>query len=81
MKTTVDIPNIVFRQAKAEAARRGVPLKSVIEAALREYLDSATKKKKFRLKDGSFRGQGLQEGLTAGDWATIRGLIYEGRGG
>ena len=83
MKTTVEIPDAIFRQAKAEAARRGVPLREVIEIALREHLDSARsrKKKKFRLKDGSFRGEGLQEGLTPGDWDTIRSLSYEGRGG
>ena len=38
MKTTVEIPDLLFRQAKAAAARRGVPLKQLLTEALRERL-------------------------------------------
>src|SRR5688572_422642 len=82
MKTTVEIPDAVFRQAKAEAARRGVPLKTVIETALREHLAGGKKNAKpHKYRRHIFRGEGLQEGLSWGDWETIRNMIYEGRGG
>jgi hypothetical protein len=38
VKTTVEIPDVLFRQAKAAAARRGVSLKQLFNEALRERL-------------------------------------------
>jgi hypothetical protein len=40
MKTTVDLPDAVYRQAKAEAALRGRKLKDLIEEGLRLVLDA-----------------------------------------
>ena len=38
MKTTVEIPNLLFRKAKATAAQRGQSLKQLITEALQEKL-------------------------------------------
>ncbi|MBZ5608821.1 MAG: hypothetical protein LAP38_11210 [Acidobacteriia bacterium] len=38
MKTTVEIPEALFRQAKASAAQRGISLKDLFAEALREKL-------------------------------------------
>ena len=38
MKTTVEIPDALFRKAKATAAERGVPLKDLLTEAVREHL-------------------------------------------
>ena len=38
MKTTVEIPDALFRKAKATAAERGVPLKELFTDAVREHL-------------------------------------------
>ncbi len=38
MKTTVEIPDALFRKAKATAAERGVPLKDFLTEAVREHL-------------------------------------------
>ena len=38
MKTTVEIPNGLFREAKTAAARRGLSLKSFLTEALKEKL-------------------------------------------
>jgi len=38
MKTTVEIPDPLFRKAKATAAEQGVPLKDLFTDAVREYL-------------------------------------------
>ena len=40
MKTTVEIPDRLFREAKAAAAQRGIPLKELFAEALRERLRS-----------------------------------------
>jgi hypothetical protein len=39
MKTTVEIPDALFRKAKATAAERGVSLKDLFSTAVRDYLD------------------------------------------
>jgi hypothetical protein len=38
MKTTVEIPDALFRKAKATAAERGVSLKDLLTDAVREHL-------------------------------------------
>lgn len=40
MKTTVELPDPLYRQAKAEAALRGRKLKDLIEQGLRLVLDA-----------------------------------------
>jgi hypothetical protein len=38
MRTTVEIPDALFRRAKATAAERGVSLEDLLIAALKEHL-------------------------------------------
>lgn len=41
MKTTLEIPDSLFRQSKALAALRGQSFKDLVAAALRAYLEPA----------------------------------------
>jgi len=51
MRTTVEIPDELFRKAKAHAAMRGMKLKELIVDALRDRLDrNRAKPKGFRVK-------------------------------
>ena len=38
MRTSIDLPDDLFREAKARAARRGVPLRELVTNALRREL-------------------------------------------
>ena len=38
MRTTIDLPDPLFKEAKATAALQGVPLRQIIEEALRRQL-------------------------------------------
>ena len=38
MKTTIELPDELLREAKAAAARQGASLKEVLSAALRDHL-------------------------------------------
>ena len=38
MKTTLKIPDTIFRRAKAVAAERGIPLSALVSEALRDKL-------------------------------------------
>jgi hypothetical protein len=39
VKTTLEIPDQVFRKAKAKAAERGIPLRQFVTEAVEEKLD------------------------------------------
>lgn len=82
MKTTVDISDTLLTRAKRLAARRGVTLKTVLEDALRKELASdRTQARQPPVSTHTFGGKGLQRGLDWSDWAAIRSMAYEGRGG
>ena len=82
MKTTIDIPNSLFQEAKKIAHERGSTLKEILQVALHSFLRQAkSPAKSFRLRKHAFRGHGLVKGLSEGDWGEIRRRIYEGRGG
>ena len=81
MKTTVEISDALADEAKAVAAREKTTLRALIEAGLRQVLRERRRKARFRLRDASFRGRGLQPEFREGDWQRIREAAYEGRGG
>lgn len=43
MKTTLEIPDAIFRQAKSMAAERGIPLREFVTQAVKEKLDAQPK--------------------------------------
>jgi hypothetical protein len=81
MKTTIDIPDSLFEEAKRVAQERKTTFKVICDTALRQYLSrEKTLGKLFKLRDGSFKGEGLQPGIEEGNWEQIRDMIYEGHG-
>jgi hypothetical protein len=46
MKTTIEVPDDLYRRAKAEAALRGHKLKDLVEEGLRLVLDAPPKARK-----------------------------------
>jgi len=81
MKTTIDIADPLLRRAKALAARRNTTLKAIVEDALRDALRGQGRQSPLQVETHTFRGRGLQPGLSWDDWGTLRDLAYEGRGG
>ncbi len=81
MKTTIDIADPLFLQAKRIASERSTTLKEVFETALRRFFEQEkTRVSSFKLQEASVGGNGVQPGVQEGDWAEIRHLLYEGRG-
>jgi hypothetical protein len=79
MKTTVEIPDALFREVKQYAARQGIPMREVFERGLELALRGLSPRaRRFRLKTITTKGEGL---LCDDNWSTIRSMIYEGRGG
>ncbi|GAB4236888.1 MAG: hypothetical protein OHK0028_14000 [Deltaproteobacteria bacterium] len=83
MKTTIQIPDSLFEEARRVAQRERITMRSLVEAGLRRVLadHSRTQRGGFRLRKATFRGKGLQPGLTGASWDRIRDASYEGRGG
>lgn len=63
------------------AEREGTTLRALVEEGLRGTLARRRMVRRFRLRDGSVKGEGLQPGIDLSNWDQIRSLIYEGRGG
>ena len=76
MKTTVEIADGLLREAKALAAREGTTIRALVEQGLRQIVGSRRTRGKFRLRDASFGGRGLQPGMREGDWEQVRDLIH-----
>jgi len=81
MKTTIQIPDTVFEEARKLAHREKTTLKALVEQGLRKVLSEHKQRNRFRLRKASFKGTGLQAHLAGASWDQIRETSYEGRGG
>ncbi len=57
MRTTIDISDELFRQAKKKAAEEGIPLRDVVDGALRGYLSRRSRQAGYRLRWRAARGR------------------------
>jgi len=80
MKTTVEISDALFAEARRLAQREGTTLRALIEEGLRRLLGERRRRGRFRLRKVSFGGEGLNPDLEGGSWEDIRRRAYEGRG-
>ena len=84
MKTTLELSAPLLEEAKAMAAREKTTLRALVEEGLRAVLERKRSSKRFRLRDGSFKGgRGLHPDFAArAGWTKLREAAYdEGRGG
>jgi hypothetical protein len=81
MKTTVEISASLLAAARSVAAREGTTVRALIEEGLRLSIDRRKRRAtRFKLRDASVGGRGLQAGISLDRWAAIREAIYDGRG-
>ncbi|MEN8131366.1 MAG: DUF2191 domain-containing protein [Pseudomonadota bacterium] len=80
MKTTIDLSDELAKKAKAYAACKHITLRTVIEQGIRQVLRNDQSSPKFKLRDASVGGNGLQKEYQGADWAKIREAAYKGRG-
>jgi hypothetical protein len=83
MKTTVHIPDSLLEEARTRniANQERTSIKALIEEGLRRTIDERKKKRVFRLRRATFKGNGLQPEALGASWEKIREMSYEGRGG
>ncbi len=78
MKTTVEIADPLFAEAKAEAQRRGVTVRALIEDGLRRVIAEPTTTR-YTLPDLSYGTGGPTEAWLGATWEEKLEVIYEGR--
>lgn len=80
MKTTVDLPDGLLREAKKVALREKTTVRALIERGLRSVINGRQPAARFALRDAAFKGDGLVSGRSLRDWDAIRDLTYSERG-
>ena len=80
MKTTVEISDVLLREAREVAAREGVTLRTMIERGLHQAIRQASQGKQFKLRRASFAGSGRQTEFAEAAWDQVRDAVYRDRG-
>jgi hypothetical protein len=80
MKTTVELPDSLLREAKRVALREKTTVRALIERGLRSVISGNRQASRFALRKAGFRGDGLVAGRSLRDWEAIRDLSYSERG-
>jgi hypothetical protein len=80
MKTTVELPDKLLREAKRVALRERTTVRALIERGLRSVIGARRSSGRFVLRSAGFRGDGLVAGRSLRDWDMIRDLSYSERG-
>ncbi len=55
MKTTLEIPDLIFRRAKSAAAERGIPLRQLVTEAVQEKLKLTPQEKPWMKHFGKLK--------------------------
>ena len=77
MKTTLDISDPLLRDARKIAAREGTTLRALVEQGLRQVVAARKKRRPaFKLRQVTFRGNGLRPELRGASWEQILDLSY-----
>jgi len=87
MATHIDLPismaamkTTLLRAARKVATRENTTLRALVEQGLRQVVAEKKKDKPFRLRNASFKGNGLHPDVAGKSWSGILDLSYEGRG-
>jgi hypothetical protein len=81
MKTTIQIPDSLFKEARKVALQEQTTMKALIEAGLRRIISEHKQRERFKLRKATFKGKGLQPDFEGASWGKLRDVSYEGRGG
>jgi hypothetical protein len=79
MKTTVELPDELVREAQELARAEGTTMKSVLEEGLRTVIARHRRAQGFTLRDASVDGRGLRPDVAEAGWGKIRELSYGDR--
>jgi hypothetical protein len=80
MKTTIEIPDSLLKEARKLASREGTSVKALVVEGLQKTVSERKRPGTFKLRKATFKGKGLRADLQGASWERIRDAAYEGRG-
>jgi hypothetical protein len=81
VKTTVEIADDTFEEARRVAAAEGTSLRALIEEGLRKALaERRGRRAGFSLRQASFKGKGLSTEFSDASWSDVRDAAYKEHG-
>ncbi|MDZ4860540.1 MAG: DUF2191 domain-containing protein [Candidatus Hydrogenedentes bacterium] len=81
MKTVIHISDALLNEAKRLAAMENTTLEELVEEGLRRVIVERNERKPFKLREVTFKGEGIRPELENAGSDRIREMIYEDHGG
>ena len=80
MKTTIELPDELVKQARRVAQRERASLRSLVEEGLQRSLEARRQAVRRQLDFPSYGGSGLADEFQGAKWSRIRDEIYREHG-
>jgi hypothetical protein len=80
MKTTIELPDELIRQARRVARQEGATLRALVEEGLQRSLEARRQAVHRQLDFPTYGGSGLTEEFQGALWSRIRDDIYREHG-
>lgn len=80
MKTTIELPDELVKQARRVARQEGSTLRGLVEEGLQRSLQARRQSGIRELDFPTYGGSGLSEEFQGADWSNIRDEIYRKQG-
>ena len=80
MKTTIEISDPLLEAARQVAIQEKTTVRALVEEGLRKVIEARAQGEGFKLRQVTFKGEGLQSQAAGASWERIREMIYEGHG-
>jgi hypothetical protein len=80
MKTTIELPDELIKQARRVAQQEGATLRALVEEGLQRSLEARRQARCRQLDFPSYGGTGLTEEFQGAPWSRIRDEIYREHG-
>ena len=81
MKTTIHIPDSLFKEARKVAHENQTTMKALVETGRRKVISECKQSQNYKFRRATFKGHGLQPHIAGASWDKLRDISYEGRGG
>jgi hypothetical protein len=80
MKTTIELPDSLVKQARQVARAEGSTLRALVEEGLQHALRVRSRRERKSLDFPVYGGSGLTDAFSDARWADIRDAVYRGWG-
>lgn len=80
MKTTIELPDDLVKQAQRVAKREGATLRALVEEGLQRTLEARRQRRAMALDFPIYGGSGLTDEFQNAGWARFRDEAYRDHG-